>query len=79
MGVGGQLYNPAINSVERTPLPAVEKAGLAPRSIWAGITRSNIPIALSRCLQAHKDKVHLRIGHEEPQVERTYSCTLSLT
>jgi hypothetical protein len=27
MGVGGQLHNPAVNSVERTPLPVVQRLG----------------------------------------------------
>ena len=48
MGVGGHLHNPGVNSVESTSLPVVEKVGLAPRPIWAGIVRSDIPTALSR-------------------------------
>jgi len=48
MGLGGQLDNPAVNSMERTPLLVVEKVGLAPRPIWVGVARSDIPTALYR-------------------------------
>jgi len=70
MGLGGRLDNPAVNSMERTPLIVAEKVGLAPRPIWVGMARSDTPTALYRHLQSHKGTVHRTTGNDDPQVEK---------